>query len=283
MCFILPISSGNLFHWVITVRQPPHVRRLDPRSGCPLTPSLTHPVSSPQTGPLPVGSCSWARNETGCLLGEGAGWRLMGWRKMQPGPNTHTCLAWGLEEMWLHRDLGQRRGQTGPWEKSVWMLVPRQEEKIVAVPNQTVKAWGAALPDGLVAPVTFACVSLLMQRSACNNKQQGAAQISVPDGLRGGRENKHYKQPARARAAFNKEQAHSSGRSLECSPAAVGLEGSTINPSKRRSCTSVDITPGTLSCSQRLMNGERRWWGDAGDTEWRKVWVISGRSQRPRL
>lgn len=113
------------------------------------------------------------------------------------------------------------------------------------------------MADGLVAPVTSACVSLLMQRSACNNKQQGAAQISVPDGLRGGRENKHYKKPARARAAFNKEQAHSSGWSLESSPAAVGLEGSTINPSKRRSCTLVDVTPGTLSCSQRLMDGER--------------------------
>ena len=110
------------------------------------------------------------------------------------------------------------------------------------------------MPDGLVAPVTFACVSLLMQRSACNNKQQGAAQISVPDG----RENKRYKKPAQARAVFNKEQAHSSGRSLECSPAAAGLEGSTISPSKRRSCTLVDVTPGTLSCSQRLMNGERR-------------------------
>lgn len=76
----------------------------------------------------------------------------------------------------------------GPWEKSVWLFVPRCEEEIIALPNQTVKAWGAALADVLVAPVTIACVSLLMQSSDCNNKQQGAAQVSVPDGLHGGRD-----------------------------------------------------------------------------------------------
>lgn len=41
---------------------------------------ITHPVTSPETGPLPAGRCSvWsssrAGDETGCLLGEAAGWR----------------------------------------------------------------------------------------------------------------------------------------------------------------------------------------------------------------
>lgn len=121
MCFILPISSGNSLHWVITARRPTHVRRLDPRSGCPLTPSITHPVTSPKTGPLPVGSCSWARNETGCLLGEGVGWRATDWRKMQPGPNIHAQLE-GLRKcdcivIW-DRDVARRapgRKVSGCW------------------------------------------------------------------------------------------------------------------------------------------------------------------------
>lgn len=48
------------------------------------------------------------------LAGRGAGWRPSDWRMMQPGPNTHTCSAWGLEERWMRRDLGQRQWPDGP-------------------------------------------------------------------------------------------------------------------------------------------------------------------------
>lgn len=84
---------------------------------------------------------------------------------------------------------------------------------------------------------------------------------------------KHYKKPAQVRTSFNKELAHPSAWSLESSsPAAEGLEGSMINPSKRRSCTLVDITWGILSCSRRV----NEWWEEAmgrwdgRDTEGRK-------------
>lgn len=73
MCFILPISSGNELHRVITVTGPPHLKRYNPRSSCPLTCLLPCPLLTLSLvlglahhllGTLQSGVA------TGCLLGE---------------------------------------------------------------------------------------------------------------------------------------------------------------------------------------------------------------------
>lgn len=80
---------------------------------------ITHSVTSPGAGPLlarssTVWSGNWARNETRCLLGEGAGWRPADWRMMQPRPNKYTGSAWVPEEMWMLHDQEQRERPDGP-------------------------------------------------------------------------------------------------------------------------------------------------------------------------
>lgn len=81
------------------------------------------------------------------------------------------------QRQWLDGPLGEKRLASGTQTLG-------EDHDSAKLNNQGMKA---VMADVLVAPVTFACDSHSLQSSDCNNKQQGAVTISVPDRFRSGR------------------------------------------------------------------------------------------------